>query len=105
MISHYVEVHHYRPPEEFQRAVLTAPLPGTDAYRQAVAPFRALYLERTRRSALRAAAQWARDQMSGRTSRDEAIRLAAAQFLRDTSAEVCDAIRAEMDEPSQSLFH
>ena len=41
MILHYVEVHEYRPPEPFLRALEKAPLPGTPEYASAVAPFRA----------------------------------------------------------------
>jgi hypothetical protein len=34
MISHYVEFHRYRPPDEFIAAVLQSPLPGTLAYQK-----------------------------------------------------------------------
>ena len=40
MVDHYVEVHRYRPPDQFITAVMESPLPGTDEYRAAVAPFR-----------------------------------------------------------------
>ena len=39
MIAHYVERHQYAPPEEFIRAVLSSPLPGTEMHRAAVAKF------------------------------------------------------------------
>jgi hypothetical protein len=45
MISHYVEVHHYAPPGEFITAFMASPLPGTDEYRLAAAPFRLLCQE------------------------------------------------------------
>jgi hypothetical protein len=32
LVYHYVVRHHYSPPEEFVRAVLTAPLPDTPEY-------------------------------------------------------------------------
>ena len=40
MVAHYVEAHRYAPPAEFIAAVMTAPLPGTTAYHNAVAGFR-----------------------------------------------------------------
>ena len=40
MIAHYVEVHDYQPPEEFQRALLTCPLPATPEYQSLAAPLR-----------------------------------------------------------------
>jgi hypothetical protein len=40
MIAHYVQAHHYRPPAQFITALMESPLPGTDEYRAAVAPFR-----------------------------------------------------------------
>ncbi len=43
MITHYVEVHQYRPPVEFVTAVMNSPLPGTVEYSAAVAPFRELH--------------------------------------------------------------
>lgn len=43
MLPHYVEVHRYRPPAEFMRALMESPLPGTDEYRTLVAPFRRLH--------------------------------------------------------------
>jgi hypothetical protein len=45
MISHYVEVHRYLPPPAFIDAVLQAPEPGTEDYRNAVARFRPLHEE------------------------------------------------------------
>jgi hypothetical protein len=44
MVAHYVEVHRYVPPVEFVAAVLSAPLPGTLEYAEAVASFRAVKL-------------------------------------------------------------
>ena len=44
MVDHYVEVHRYSPPTEFVAAVLSAPLPGTPEYREAVAAFRVIHL-------------------------------------------------------------
>ena len=32
MLAHYVEVHSYAPPDEFVKAVVAAPLPGTAEY-------------------------------------------------------------------------
>jgi hypothetical protein len=51
MLSHYVEAHGYRPPDEFIVAVLQSPLPGTAEYLAEVATFRRLhqrYLEQQR---------------------------------------------------------
>jgi hypothetical protein len=39
MISHYVDVHEYAPPDEFLRTVDGAPLPGTTEYQRAIAIF------------------------------------------------------------------
>jgi hypothetical protein len=39
MIAHYAEQHGYAPPAEFVAAVLASPLPGTQEYATAVAPF------------------------------------------------------------------
>lgn len=44
MVAHYVEVHKYAPPAEFVAAVLSAPLPGTSEYAEAVAAFREVKL-------------------------------------------------------------
>ena len=44
MVAHYVEAHRYAPPAEFITAVLSAPLPGTPEYAEAVAPFREIML-------------------------------------------------------------
>jgi hypothetical protein len=46
MVGHYVDVHHYRPPDVFIRAVLDSPVPGTPEYARAVAQFRQINLER-----------------------------------------------------------
>jgi hypothetical protein len=43
-VAHYVEAHGYTPPAGFLTAVVTAPLPGTEAYTTAVARFRRLHL-------------------------------------------------------------
>jgi hypothetical protein len=40
MLEHYVAIHGYLPPSEFLDAVMHAPLQGTAAYVEAVAPFR-----------------------------------------------------------------
>jgi hypothetical protein len=45
MIVHYVAAHHYLPPSEFITAVMESPLPGTNEYRDAVAPFRRVQSE------------------------------------------------------------
>ena len=42
LIVHYVEEHHYAPPDVFIRAVLSSPLPGTREYEFAVWGFRHL---------------------------------------------------------------
>jgi hypothetical protein len=49
MILHYVEVHRYRPPDEFISAVLACPIPGSAEYAAQVSEFRAYNLERFRR--------------------------------------------------------
>lgn len=46
MIAHYVEAHRYAPPSEFVTAVLSAPLPGTREYHEAVETIRAIDLRR-----------------------------------------------------------
>jgi hypothetical protein len=43
MIAHYVEHHRYQPPAEFISAVLASPLPGTQEYAAAAAPFAIWY--------------------------------------------------------------
>jgi hypothetical protein len=43
MIAHYVEVHRYRPPDEFIAAVLASPLPASAEYWALVDPFRHLH--------------------------------------------------------------
>ena len=45
MVAHYVEVHQYAPPSLFVASILTAPLPGTPEYRDAVAVFRAVHMQ------------------------------------------------------------
>lgn len=40
MLAHYVEVHMYLPPIEFREALVSAPEPGSEKYKDAVAPFR-----------------------------------------------------------------
>lgn len=42
MVAHYVEVHRYSPPPEFIAAVLSAPVPGTPEYHEAVSVFSTL---------------------------------------------------------------
>jgi len=49
MVSHYVESHGYRPPDDFVEAVLSCPTPGTPEYANAVARFREINLERHRK--------------------------------------------------------
>ena len=39
MVAHYVDEHGYLPPADFVEAVLACPIPGTDEYASAVAPF------------------------------------------------------------------
>lgn len=39
MVAHYVEKHDYLPPQQFIRAVLMTPAPGTVEYDEAVRPF------------------------------------------------------------------
>src|SRR5262249_39120956 len=50
MLSHYVEAHRYRPPDEFIAAVMQSPLPGTIKYWAAVQPFRLLHIQYLRTS-------------------------------------------------------
>ncbi len=40
MLGHYVNAHRYQPPDEFVRALLSSPLPGTDEYTVVVSSFR-----------------------------------------------------------------
>jgi len=49
LVIHYIEDHGYSPPQEFISAVLAAPLPGTQEFREVVTPFR----QRTIRRLLR----------------------------------------------------
>jgi hypothetical protein len=46
MIAHYVEAHHYCPPEAFIEAVKNSPLPGSDEYHSAVDLFRQMTARR-----------------------------------------------------------
>ena len=46
MVAHYVTAHRYAPPAEFVAAVMSAPLPGTPEYHEAVAAFREIRLRR-----------------------------------------------------------
>jgi hypothetical protein len=39
MVAHYVDDHGYLPPADFVEAVLACPIPGTEEYELAVAPF------------------------------------------------------------------
>jgi hypothetical protein len=43
MIAHYVEVHQYRPPDEYIAATMKCPTPGTEEYQAMVQPFRHLH--------------------------------------------------------------
>jgi hypothetical protein len=43
MISHYIEVHSYCPPDEFINAVLSCPAQGTPQFEKAMLPFMSLY--------------------------------------------------------------
>lgn len=45
MVVHYVDEHRYAPPPEFIAAVLSAPLPGTPEYHDAVATWPPVELE------------------------------------------------------------
>ncbi len=39
MIVHYIQAHHYRPPDEFIEAVLNCPPQGSPAFMQAMQPY------------------------------------------------------------------
>jgi hypothetical protein len=92
MVSHYVEVHRYRPPAQFITALMESPSPGTDEYRVAVAPFRRLheqYRERNHQEQVDRAARWAHEQGGS----EESIREAGLRFLGGRSPEISERIR------------
>lgn len=93
MIAHYVEVHRYRPPDEFIAAVMASPLPGTEEYRIVVEPFRLLHEQHRERQVqvqIEQAARWA--VASGGS--EEAISEAGVRFLGTGS--LGDKIRRAM---------
>jgi hypothetical protein len=49
MIVHYIEAHCYRPPPEFQDAVLGSPLPDSEEYQLITEPFWHLHRDAVRR--------------------------------------------------------
>jgi hypothetical protein len=84
MLPHYVEVHHYRPPDQFLVALMESPLPGSAEYRSVVEPFRRLheqYLKRRDEERFQCAVRWARDQGGG----EESVRQALLRFFGDPS--------------------
>lgn len=92
MIGHYVEAHRYRPPAEFITALMESPLPGSDEYGIAVAPFRRLheqYRVRQEQERVKLAAQWVREQGGGEMS----ISQACLRFFGDGSPEILERIR------------
>jgi hypothetical protein len=92
MISHYIEVHRYRPPAQFVTAVTESPLPGTEEYRAAVAPFRRFherYLEQRRQERVESAARWAHE----RGGSEESIAEAGLRFFGGRSPEISECIR------------
>lgn len=95
MVPHYVEVHHYRPPDEFIAAVMSSSMPGTEDYRAAVEPFRRLheqYQERQHQQRVDDAGRWAFEQGGS----PKAISEAASRFFGDGSPEMCERIRRAM---------
>jgi len=91
MLPHYVEVHGYRPPAEFMRALMESPLPGSRKYRALAAPFRLLherYLERCEEQRAERAARWVRDQGDS----EQAIREASGRFFGGSPGS-CELIR------------
>jgi hypothetical protein len=102
MIVHYIDVHRYRPPEEFIVAVLKAPMPGTDDYRALAAPFRPLheqYQEKQHQRRMEHAGGWALE----RGGTQEAVREAARRFFGDSGQEICESIRHAMPNVAPSV--
>jgi len=93
MIFHYVETHHYRPPDDFIKAVMSSPLPGTKEYRTEVEPFRRLHEQyqerREKEQRLYDAGRWAFE----RGGSPKAVSEAGSRFFCDTSPEMCERIR------------
>lgn len=103
MISHYVEVHRYRPPHDFIVAVMASPMPGTEAYQVAAEPFRRLhqkYLEWRGQQWLIWRAAHLALQLGGS---EAAIREAAVRCLREKSPAICERIRRAMPTAGEVL--
>jgi hypothetical protein len=99
MLAHYVEVHHYRPPNEFVAALLQSPLPGTDEYWTVTEPFRRLFMQRRATTSqsvpkryLENAGLWA----FGHGGTEEWVSEAASRFFGERSLETCADIRRVM---------
>jgi len=95
MVPHYVEAHHYRPPDEFIAAVMSSPMPGTDEYRTAVEPFRRLHEQYRKRQHQQRIADAGRRAFEQGGS-PKAISEAASRFFGDSSPEICERIRQSM---------
>lgn len=95
MIVHYVESHAYLPPPEFISAVLSAPLPDTEAYANLALPFRKAHEAVRDRENQRYLAQAVRQaiQLGGT---EDAIREAAELCYGNGADEVCARIRQAM---------
>jgi hypothetical protein len=84
MLPHYIEVHHYRPPDQFLVALMESPVPGSAEYQCAVEPFRRLheqYRERQQEERFTQAVRWARDRGGG----EESVRQALLMFFGEPS--------------------
>jgi hypothetical protein len=100
MITHYVEVHQYRPPDEFVSAVMQSPLPGTDAYRTAVQPILRLksdYLARNYPAEYQQLLEWAGNWAVEHGGTDEAFDQARSKYFGDTPPDICQRIRRVVD--------
>lgn len=106
MISHYVETHHYLPPQKFVRAVLQSALPGTAEYRAKARPFRLLYgraispneyrffkKEHPRFPGIRRCIEW----MRKKEGPEEILKWELYDHARQNPHELLDGYRTEMD--------
>ncbi|HEY9839423.1 MAG: hypothetical protein ACAI44_00540 [Candidatus Sericytochromatia bacterium] len=100
MIVHYVETHDYLPPQAFIAALMAAPLPGSRAYDQAIAPFRERHrqkFESMLAERYAEAARWAAEQGGD----EAAVRKAGRQFFGGYAPEDQAKIRQLMEKLKQ----
>jgi hypothetical protein len=92
MIAHYVEVHSYRPPQEFMSAVAAAPLPNTEEFKILAAPFRQIQ-EAHHKKDLQERFEIAARRALALGGTDEAFHEVAELMFGNGAPEVCDRIR------------